>query len=100
MNNRWVRLSETFPDAGVRKLVALWMPRLRVDSVAILNRPTRDDPLGQRPRLTLVYRHTEGMGNYEAQVRLDDSESPFLTPPALQVWLCVEHPTVFRVEST
>jgi hypothetical protein len=93
--SRWQPLWQTFGfDAGevVRELLS----ELLVDAEAIQNRPTPTDPLGGTPRLHARWQWDHLRYQMMIAIQLDGEWSPTLGAKALEVWVCVQWPHVFR----
>lgn len=93
----WVTVASCFhPDS--RQLLGLLIPRLMVNGVELHNKPTRSDPLGTKARL-FVQHSSIGPGEYHLKFTLDGVDTPWLDPQAIAVYLSVEYPTLFVIES-
>lgn len=92
----WRRACYLFGDDHRGPLTVL-VPDLYVDTAQLRVRPTHQDPLGTKSRLQAAWYWDVSSHMTLISVSVDGVSSPYMAPQALQVWLCVEYPGVFKV---
>lgn len=90
----WQPLHTGF-SLDVAEVIKVLLPRVQVDARAIRNRPSPVDPLGATPRVTFGY--TAGLdGPPDVSLSVDGEETPAMKPDALELYLYVQWPELFR----
>lgn len=91
---KWQPLHSAFPGDTAQVLKYL-LPNTLVNATAVANAPTHDDPLGAKSKLTVTYRPSLS-GAPRLQFKVFDRHTPELEPEAMEVYLYVEWPEIFR----
>jgi len=91
---KWQPLHSAFPGDTAQVLKYL-LPNVLVNAEAILNVPTAADPLGSQSKVQVRYRPNLD-GAPLLQLWVFDRWTPELEPEAMEVYLYVEWPNLFR----
>jgi len=91
---KWQPLYAAFPGDTAQVLRHL-LPNALVNATAVMNQPSANDPLGSKPKLVVKYRPSLS-GAPKLQFEVFDVVTPELEPEAMELYLYVEWPEIFR----